>query len=163
MIRGFVALDVREVKVHSQDGADVLALNPEDAAEDTPTIFHITHWKAGSQWIHKILVDCVPERIVPPQLRDVQFLDRPLQPQKVYPTVYVTKQQFDSVLLPPKWRRFVVIRDLRDTLVSAYFSLKVSHAILDYRFARWRSVLQSLSKDKFFEWCGRGKWTHIVR
>lgn len=20
-----------------------------------PTVFHITHWKAGSQWIHKIL------------------------------------------------------------------------------------------------------------
>jgi lipopolysaccharide transport system ATP-binding protein len=39
----------------------------------------------------------------------------------------VTRAQFESVELPPKWRRFVVIRDLRDTLVSFYFSLKVSH------------------------------------
>jgi hypothetical protein len=29
--------------------------------------------------------------------------------------------------VPPGSRRFVVIRDLRDTLVSGYFSLKVSH------------------------------------
>lgn len=147
MIRGFVALDVREVRVYSQDGVDMSAPNREGVAEDAPTIFHITHWKAGSQWIHKILVDCVPERIIPPQLREAQFLDGPLQPQKVYPTVYVTKQQFDSVRLPSNWRRFVIIRDLRDTLVSAYFSLKVSHAILDYRIARWRSVLQSLSME----------------
>lgn len=153
-IRGFVALDACEVKMHPQDGVDVSALNQEDAAGDAPTIFHVTHWKASSQWIHKILLGCVPERVVQPQLRQVQFLNWPLQPRKVCPAVYVTKQQFDSVRLPLSWRRFVMISDLRDTLVSAYFSLKVSHTILDYRIARWRSVLQSLSKDKFFEWCG---------
>jgi lipopolysaccharide transport system ATP-binding protein len=135
------------MKMFPKNGVDGSALDREDAAEDTPTIFHITHWKAGSQWIHKILVGCASERIVPPQLHNVQFLNRPLQPGKVYPTVYVTKQQFDSVRMPSHWRRFVVIRDLRDTLISDYFSLKVSHAVLNYRLARWRLALQSLSME----------------
>ncbi|MGB9871743.1 MAG: Wzt carbohydrate-binding domain-containing protein [Anaerolineae bacterium] len=114
---------------------------------DAPTIFHITHWKAGSQWIHKILAQCVPDKIVPPQLDETQFLHWPLQPGKVYPTVYVTKQQFDSVRLPSNFRRFVIIRDLRDTLVSAYFSIKVSHPVLEPRLANWRAVLHSLSLE----------------
>jgi lipopolysaccharide transport system ATP-binding protein len=93
-----------------------------------PAIFLVTHWKAGSQWINRILTACAPDLIVPPQGGEGQFLYWPLQAGKVYPTVYVTAQQFASVKLPAAWRRFVVIRDLRDTLISAYFSLKVSHA-----------------------------------
>jgi lipopolysaccharide transport system ATP-binding protein len=131
------------------------ALPPESAPgvetrvedEAIPTIVHVTHWKAGSQWIYKILRECAPERIVEPRLRETQFLRGALQPGKVYPTAYVTKKQFDSVPLPRNWSRFVVIRDLRDTLVSAYFSIKLSHQIVDPRLAHWRSVLQALSPD----------------
>lgn len=123
-------------------------LNQKEAS--APTIFHITHWKAGSQWIHKILVGCVPGLIVPPQVQLDQFLTQPLQRNKVYPTLYVTKQQFDSVHLPTNWRRFVIIRDLRDALISAYFSLKIHHPIFDYEAARRRAVLQSLSTEDGF-------------
>lgn len=134
-----------------------------DAVKMGPTIFHITHWKAGSQWIYKILRDCAPEHIVPPQLGESQFLHWPLLEGRVYPTVYVTKQQFDSVRLPANWRRFVVIRDLRDTLVSAYFSIKVSHPILESRMAYWRGILHSLSleegliylMDEWLPYCAR--------
>lgn len=114
---------------------------------DFPTIFHVTHWKAGSQWIHRILRECVPDSLVPPQLGETQFLHWPLQPAKIYPTVYVTKRRFDSVQLPSDWRRFVIIRDLRDTLVSAYFSIKISHPILDSVLARLRGILLELSMD----------------
>jgi hypothetical protein len=31
--------------------------------------------------------------------------------------------------IPPNHRRIVIIRDLRDTLISAYFSIKISHGI----------------------------------
>jgi lipopolysaccharide transport system ATP-binding protein len=113
--------------------------------DEAPVIFHITHWKAGSQWIHKILNDCVPERIVEPQLGEIQFRYWPIQLGKVYPTVYVTKHQFDAVSLPPNWRRFVVIRDLRDTLISAYFSMKVSHPVTEPAMADLRARLHSLS------------------
>lgn len=126
--------------------APVIQTKAEDEA--IPTVVHVTHCKAGSQWIYKILRECAPERIVEPQLGETQFLHWPLQPGKVYPTAYVTKQQFDSVRLPRNWRRFVIIRDLRDTLVSAYFSFKVSHPILEPRLAHLRSVLQSSSPDE---------------
>ncbi len=101
-------------------------------AQDIPTLFHVTHWKAGSQWIHKILLTLVPDRIVSPQDAEVQFLHWPIQPGKVYPTVYISKHQFDTVRLSAPWFRFVVIRDLRDTLISAYFSLKFSHPKTSY-------------------------------
>jgi Sulfotransferase domain len=98
-----------------------------------PTIFHVTHWKAGSQWLHKILMACLPDRIVSPLVDDgrvnAQFLHRPLVQGGIYPTVYITREEFDSVPLPLWWRRFVIIRDLRDTLVSGYFSLKHSHSL----------------------------------
>jgi hypothetical protein len=111
---------------------------------EQPTIFHVTHWKAGSQWIKKILKDCVPDQLVEPEVREVQFKIKPIQAGMVYPTVYVTRQQFDSVRLPPNWRRFVVIRDLRDTLISGYFSLKVSHPLIAPRLEYWRSMLQQM-------------------
>jgi hypothetical protein len=111
-----------------------------------PAIFHVTHWKAGSQWIYKILKDCAPKRIVAPQIGGGQFLYAPLQPGKIYPTVYVTSQQFASVQLPTNWRRFVVIRDLRDTLISAYFSLKTSHPENPY-VATIRKQLEFLSME----------------
>lgn len=114
-----------------------------------PTILHVTHWKAGSQWIHRILRDCMPDRIVPPEVGNRQFLESPLHPGKVYPTLYVTKEEFDQVAMGGDWRRFVIIRDLRDTLVSAYFSIKISHPVLpETPIARNRSRLRECSMDK---------------
>ena len=113
-----------------------------------PTILHVTHWKAGSQWINKILHGCVPERIVEPTVGEMQFLHRPILAGGVYPTVYVTKQQFDSVAARPDWRHFVVIRDLRDTLVSGYFSVKVSHAVIEIFQPTLRLKLQKLDLEE---------------
>ena len=93
-----------------------------------PTIFHVTHWKAGSQWINKILNRCVGDRVVFAEPHAGQLLQRPLLAGRVYTTCYVTRKQFYSVTLPEPWHRFIVIRDLRDTLLSAYFSLRFSHA-----------------------------------
>lgn len=120
------ASNIAEPFPHQAASAPALILNGE---EDIPTLFHVTHWKAGSQWIHKILLTLVPDRIVGPQDAEVQFLQWPIRPGKVYPTVYISKHQFDTVRLTAPWLRFVVIRDLRDTLISAYFSLKFSHPV----------------------------------
>lgn len=115
--------------------------------ENIPTIFHITHWKAGSQWIHRILLNCAPgSKIVRPEVDEVQFLQRPLEAGKVYPTTYVTQEQFYSVTLPKLWKRFVIIRDLRDTLVSGYFSIKYSHQPIVPRLIRWREALQEMEE-----------------
>lgn len=104
----------------------------DQATSEAPTVFHITHWKAGSQWINKILQRLMFDRLVLPfDGENSQFLQTPIQAGKVYPTLYLTKEQFDSVATPKNHRRFVMIRDLRDTLVSLYFSLKVSHYLPD--------------------------------
>jgi len=73
------------------------------------------------------------ERMVLPQVDQSQFLIEPIIPGKIYPTVYVTKEQFDSVAMPENHRRFVVFRDLRDTLVSLVFSVLFSHNPEDSR------------------------------
>lgn len=128
--------------------------------QSLPTIFHVTHWKAGSQWVRKILEACAPDSIVAPRVYEAQFLSDPIQPGMVYPTVYVTREQFYKVKLPESWKRFIVIRDLRDTLVSVYFSIRFSHQTIADEIVKWRTVLVSLSEEDgllylFDEWLPR--------
>jgi lipopolysaccharide transport system ATP-binding protein len=116
---------------------------------DSPTVFHITHYKAGSRWVHRILRSCVKDRIVVVHDELREFLEEPIQPGGVYSAVYVTREQFDSVSTPPDSRRFVVIRDLRDTLVSGYFSLKLSHANFEVDdVTSFRGRLQTLGFEQ---------------
>ena len=132
-------------------------LDPGKGSEPkpSPAVFHVTHWKAGSSWITRILKRCDRERIVMPRRSEThlgaQFVEDPIQPDGVYPRLYVTHEEFERVSLPRSWRRFVVIRDLRDTLVSAYFSVKFSHPdnpIVDES----RAHLASVGLDEGLEW-----------
>lgn len=113
-----------------------------------PTIFHITHHKAGSQWVHAILHTLAYHHLVLPKTGVQQFLQESIQPGKIYPTIYVTYQEFSSVSVPPYHRRFVVIRDLRDTLISAYFSIKFSHPILLPLHVEMRQKLHELDMEQ---------------
>jgi hypothetical protein len=129
--------------VPTQSDAQTEAAFPPPVAA-APTIFHITHWKAGSQWIHRILIGCLPDRIVVPEPDMSQVLEQPIRQGWIYPTVYLTRQRLEQVELPPDSRRFVVIRDLRDTLISLYFSMKTSHPrlapVIDERRARLKAM-----------------------
>jgi hypothetical protein len=123
-----------------------------DSSVEWPTLIHVTHWKAGSQWIHRILRGCAPDRVVDPEEDNAQFLKRPIRSAMIYPTVYLTKEEFDKIALPPFSRRFVVIRDLRDTLVSLYFSVKISHPDSGPEFGRIRSELRALGHERGLLW-----------
>lgn len=123
-------------------------MNAPKIQNQQPTVFHITHWKAGSQWLYKILREIALERIVVPQLSEKQFLGAPLLSGAVYPTVYVTKEQFHSVEIPENYRKFIIIRDLRDTLISGYFSIRYSHAVIDESLARWREQLGAMTIEE---------------
>ena len=112
-----------------------------------PTIFHITHHKAGSQWIHRIFQTLAYDRVVLPEVLNNQFLRQPVKRGAIYPTLYVTREQFEGVARPRPSRHFVVIRDLRDTLVSLYFSLKNSHKLLTDLMRTRRTVLNELSQE----------------
>lgn len=113
----------------------------------SPTIVHVTHWKAGSQWIHRILIACVPDLVVTPRVDQSQFLNATLLTGRVYPTVYVTRDEYATAKASPSTKRFIVIRDLRDTLVSAYFSIKLSHPVLMDEHLRLRASLHTKSLE----------------
>jgi hypothetical protein len=93
-----------------------------------PTIIHVTHWKAGSQWVRSVLEAACPGRIVP-VAPDMSHLTRdPIIPGAVYTPAYVRHERLAPRLDDlSDCRLFLVVRDLRDTLVSWYYSLKVSH------------------------------------
>lgn len=112
-----------------------------------PTVFHITHWKAGSQWILKILQELQPERIVLPKVGERQFFIDKLIDGGVYPTTYVTQEQFLLRDPPRNSRTLIVLRDLRDTLVSAYFSMRYSHAVMSDALGDFRAILNQLNKE----------------
>ena len=91
------------------------------------TVFHVTHYKAGSRWIHRILRRCVGDRLVPVQADRREFMEDPIEPGRVYSACYASRTELEGLRKPADSRHFFILRDLRDTLVSAYFSLKVSH------------------------------------
>src|SRR5919197_2918838 len=93
-------------------------------------VLHITHWKAGSSWIRRILRRAAPDRfLLPKALRGGRVGSEPfpaaLPPACVY-SCYATREQVERADLPPH-RSFVVVRDLRDTLCSAYYSFRDTH------------------------------------
>ena len=154
-----------------------------------PTVFHVTHVKSGSQWVYNILEECAPERIVKPRVKVAQFYEDAIQPGMIYPTVYVPQPRFEATLRPTtrpaadhqsdspeykNWRNFVelqlpikvffVMRDLRDTLVSLYFSLKVSHAIISDNVAEGHRKLNEMDfEDGLMYLCNEkeGKAMHV--
>jgi lipopolysaccharide transport system ATP-binding protein len=123
-----------------------------------PTILHITHYKAGSQWLHKILHAATPELVMAPKVEVAEFLAEPVEAGKVYPTLYITREEFDGLKLPRDWRRFVMIRDLRDTLVSFYFSLKVSHQVVIDYIHDIRGTLGAVSEEDGLIWLIEKNW-----
>jgi lipopolysaccharide transport system ATP-binding protein len=93
-----------------------------------PSIFHITHWKAGSQWVRAVLEDVAPDRIVQPLPDQRHDFNSPIVPGGIYTPVYASEQQFRAAVpVTINQRTFVVVRDPRDTLVSWYYSLRYSH------------------------------------
>ena len=115
--------------------------------KNDPTIFHITHYKAGSQWVAEVLKRCAAKRIVLPEV-GTRFPREKIRPGAIYPTVYATKQDFDSIIASTNlsYRKFLVIRDLRDVLISLYFSLKISHPLQIEKHRKRRQFLQGVSE-----------------
>jgi hypothetical protein len=109
------------------------------------TLIHLTHAKAGSSWIYHVLETCFPEWIAPRGRRvaaDGDLAKHVFTPGRVYGAMFLSREQFLAHPELAEAKRFVVLRDLRDTLVSLYFSLKISHPLgPDGRTERERAVL----------------------
>ncbi len=121
---------------------------PEFQTREMPTILHFTHYKAGSQWIKAILRACVPDRIVEPRADFSQFLAEPVKTGWIYPTLYISREEYMKTPVPEPHRLFFVMRDLRDTLVSYYFSLKHSHPAINDHITTMRDRLNAVSAEE---------------
>jgi lipopolysaccharide transport system ATP-binding protein len=145
---GSASLQVVEDRIF-KDGIGDMHVVADTVLDPMPPVFHVTHWKAGSQWIYKILRQCVLERIIEPRLAEAQVRNYAIQRGRVYPTVYMTREDLARVA-PPDSKYFVVIRDLRDTLVSAYFSFKYSHPTIDDGMVALRKKLGEMDQEAGF-------------
>ncbi len=115
---------------------------------DFCSLFHITHWKAASQWFRAIFRDAFGTAVVEPEYHERQVWTREIEAGRVYPCVYLGKPEFDSLKMAAEARGFVLIRDLRDTLVSAYFSLRYSHETGTEEITSTRHWLNRLSLEE---------------
>jgi hypothetical protein len=127
-------------------GAPAPAARPVPVPADR-TCFHITHGKAGSQWMRGILQDLFGGAVVHPEYGSRQIWEKPIRPGGVYACFNLGEREFSVLTLPAEARSFVLIRDLRDTLVSAYFSFRYSHETAVDQIAYYRWLLNRLNTE----------------
>jgi hypothetical protein len=73
---------------------------------------------------------------------------KPAQIGHVYPCAYLGKPEFDTIECAGQKRYFILVRDLRDTLVSAYFSIRNTHEVKTNEMAYGRQMLTRLNKEE---------------
>ena len=96
-----------------------------------PILLHLTHAKAGSTWITAILHELFGESVTPRGTRVAEASGGDLsrhvfEAGLVYPAMFMTREEVLAHAELNGCKRFVVIRDLRDTLTALYFSVKLS-------------------------------------
>ena len=85
----------------------------------------VTHAKAGSTWVDRILRGIYGKQVAP-RLFDIPDTFS-FAKHRIYSAIFMNRGEF---LQHPELfgiHRFVVIRDLRDTLISYYFSTRDTH------------------------------------
>lgn len=97
-------------------------------------------------FLHGMCAPDVDERIIQPRIGETQVRHYAIPRGRIYPTVCISKEELDR-LAPSDSKRVVVIRDLRDALVSAYFSFKHSHPVLEDGMAALRQRLGELNQE----------------
>jgi Sulfotransferase domain len=112
---------------------------------------HVTHAKAGSTWIAHLLARLFRSRCAPrgeSVAEGGSLADYVFEPGRIYSAMFLTREE---VVAHPELMgtpRFVVIRDLRDTLISLYFSLKITHPDGYSLVEATRVTLQNLTEEE---------------
>jgi hypothetical protein len=111
---------------------------------ERPMLFHVTHAKAGSSWIYRILKKSFGDAVYKRTGVETQGLE--CQPGGVYGAMFLTYEEFCSIGFSKEQPHFYVIRDIRDTLVSLYFSYRYSHATSRNDLLSLREKLSTMSE-----------------
>jgi hypothetical protein len=103
--------------------------------------------KTGSQWVKALLSDPVVYRysgLLPFDQRVQRRLYPHAVPTRhVVSSLFITREGFNALPKPEKYRAFFIMRDPRDVVVSGYFSLRNSHTPMG-DVLRHRKALQEL-------------------
>lgn len=99
----------------------------QDDSHEPPILIHLSHYKAGTQWIRRILHFATESLEAPLPIHEPWPMPQNRARPRAYSTLYLTEPEYRAIGPRPHWRPFFVLRDLRDTLTSAYFSLLYSH------------------------------------
>jgi hypothetical protein len=118
-----------------------------------PTTVHVTHPKAASTWLDSAFRTLFPSRVAPrgelvAASSGGDLSRHVFAPGFIYPAMFWRRDAFLAHEELREANRFVVIRDLRDTLVSLYFSLKYSHSQNSPRKREQRARLESLGFEE---------------
>ncbi len=90
------------------------------------TLFHVTHAKAGSTWLNNVFVSAFGGRRVARRVGGKIENYKPA-PGKIFPAIFLSFDDFMALEGAAEGKSFFVIRDIRDTLVSLYFSMRYTH------------------------------------
>jgi Sulfotransferase domain len=121
---------------------DIFSALRRQFSSDWPPVFHITQWKAGSQWIQQILARCCAPKKVWPSFDGTQ----PIGKNNIYAAAYLTREEYNTFATTDS-KYFLVFRDPRDILVSGYYSMKFSHSVLP-GIAEERQELESIGLEE---------------
>jgi hypothetical protein len=130
-----------------------------------PTLLHITHAKAGSTWVDGILRALFGKRVRPRGYGKADFS----KPEGMVYSIFMARDEFLALPQLAEAKRFIVLRDLRDTLVSRYFSMRDSHKSDDPtgRVQKLREELRARSVEDglvfTMEDAGMASTAHIQR
>ncbi len=118
-----------------------------------PALLHITHAKAGSTWLQNIFMRALPKAQVPRRIGS-EYGRIENQVDTVYTAIFAYRSQMEELNLLQNNLHFFVMRDLRDTLTSRYFSERYSHAATGNIPGR-RAIYQGMSDEEGLFTCFR--------
>jgi len=129
---------------------------------DVTNIYHCCTHKTASQWFRSIFADPIIyqasgllpytyQRYLPDgadrrPLNERNFENYRFPRKAIITPLYVDWHSYRTIRKPEYYRTFFVLRDPRDLVVSWYFSMKDTHAVMTEQIAEWRSKLRALDK-----------------
>lgn len=108
-----------------------------------PGTCFITHAKAGSTWIDGILRTLYGARVMP---RSGNLNGVTYYPEKIYSALFITREELSNFPQFEFLQRFFVMRDLRDTLCSRYFSIRYTHGLSNNKAVLLEQQRKELNK-----------------
>lgn len=72
-----------------------------------------------------------------------RFFDEPFPVHKIVSPLYITQEGYNSIPKPEKYKSVCIVRDPRNVLVSWYFSIRDTHAVMG-KIAQHRNYLKKV-------------------